>query len=346
MKALRIDAGSTTGEHVGYVVAHDVRNAAGTKFVLRKGNAVTVESLDALRALGRRELHLVYPEPHEIHEDEAGARLARALAGPGVSFRGPFASEFTFTADTRGLLRVDVGALDTVNDLDGITVFTRFDYQPVESGEDIAGAKVTPLIIPRSTIERAEQICRARPPLRVLPFLPKRVAGLVMQRVDARARDRFQAALEVKLEWYGSELVALHEVDGKESFAQVLRGVLDERPDLVMVAGASSLDPLEPLFGALGDLGARVARHGVPVDPGSLLWLAYVGDVPFLGLASSEMFSHKTVVELILPRILAGEPVSRDDLIRLGHGGFLRREMAFRFPSYGGTQPAADEGRG
>ena len=337
MIALRVQAVDVDEGHVGLIVAHDVRNAAGTKFLIRKGGAVEPGTIEALRALGGRELHLLRVEPDELHENDAGGRLARAVAGPKVDFRGPFASEFTFMAAERGLLRVDAEALYAVNDLDGITVFTRFDYQPVEAGDDLAGAKVTPLAIPRATIERVEVICRERPPLRVLPFAPRRVAALVMERVDARSRDRFQAALELKLAWYGSELVLLREVERKDSAVDALRAVLAERPDLVMVAGASSLDPLEPLFGALRELDARVIKHGVPVDPGSLFWLAYVGSVPVFGLASSEMFSHKTVVELALPRLFAGEPVGREELVRLGVGGFLRREMAFRFPAYGGT---------
>jgi molybdopterin biosynthesis enzyme len=163
-----------------------------------------------------------------------------------------------------------------------------------------------------------------------------------MQRVDPASRDRFQAALEVKLAWYGSELIALRDPQPGESYVDILRDVLAHDPDLVMVAGASSLDPLEPLFSALRALNARVVKHGVPVDPGSLLWVAYIGSVPILGLASSEMFSHKTVVELLLPRLFAGERIERRDLVRLGLGGFLRREMAFRFPNYSGPERVDD----
>jgi hypothetical protein len=342
MKALRIDARDVGEEQVGWIVAHDVRNAAGTKFLLRKGSPIDKESVEPLRSLGRRELHLLLAESDELHENDAGLRLARAVAGPGITFRGPFASEFTFSSTERGLLRVDEPTLLAVNDVDGVTVFTRFDYQPVESGEDLAGAKVTPFILPRASIERVEAICRDRPPLRVLPFLRRRVASLVMQRVDPASRDRFQAALEVKLAWYGSELIALREPRPDESYVDVLRDVLAHDPDLVMVAGASSLDPLEPLFSALRALDARVVKHGVPVDPGSLLWVAYIGSVPIFGLASSEMFSHKTVVELLLPRLFAGERIERRDLVRLGLGGFLRREMAFRFPNYSSPERVGD----
>ena len=335
MKRRSVRADAVAEDDVGMVVAHAVRNVAGTKFILRKGDVLTTEHLGQLHALGDRELHLVGVEAGELHEAEAGARLARAIAGPGIELRGPAESQYTLLAQERGLLRVDAERLFAVNSLDGISVLTRFDNQPVDGGDELAGAKVTPLVMPRATVEAVEQICRAGPPLRILPFKPMRVAALILERVDQRARDRFQAVLEHKLAWFGSELVAVGEARSGDRYAEVLRDVLESGPDLIMAAGASSLDPLEPLFGALEAVGAQIVKHGVPVHPGSLFWIAYVGPVPLFGLSSCEMFSHRTILDLVLPRLFAGEPIGRGDLARLGHGGMLGREMAFRFPQYG-----------
>ena len=332
----RLRAPEVGAEHAGLVVAHAVRDAAGRGFVLRKGDIVRPEHLEPLRALGDHELHLLEPGPDELHEDEAGRRLAHAVAGPGISLRGPAESQYTLVAEHRGLLRIDEASLFAVNALDGISVLTRFDYQPVNAGDELAGAKVTPLLLPRATIAQIERTCRERPPLRVLPFLSRRVGALILERVDPKVRDRFREALERKLAWYGSELVVLRETESGTSYLQLLQEVLGGRPDLVMAAGASSLDPLEPLFAALDGLGAQIVKHGVPVHPGSLFWIAEVGEspTPLLGLSSCEMFSHKTVLDLVLPRLLAGENVGREDLVRLGHGGMLGREMGFRFPPY------------
>ena len=343
MIAHRVIAREAGAAHAGLIVAHAVREAGGAGFLLRKGDTVSPEHLSRLHELGDRELHLLECGPGELHEDEAGGRLARAVSGPGVELRGPAESQYTLVAQHRGLLRIDEAALSAVNDFDGISVLTRFDYQPVDRGDELAGAKVTPLVLPLATIERVERICRERPPLRVLPFLPKRVAALVLERVDPKVRERFRTALERKLAWYGSELVALRETDAARSYLDLLGDVLTEGPDLVMAAGASSLDPLEPLFAALDALGARIVKHGVPVHPGSLFWIAQVGAIPLFGLSSCEMFSHKTVLDLVLPRLFAGETVRRDDLVRLGHGGMLGREMAFRFPAYEGRAPSPRE---
>ena len=330
----RVRAADVSPCHVGMVVAHAVRNAAGTKFVLKKGDILADENVGPLRELGDRELHLLEAGQEDIHEVEAGARLSRAVSGPGIDLRGPAESQYTLLATHRGLLRVDVDALDAVNAVDGISVLTRFNYQPVDRGEELAGAKVTPFLLPRVSIERVERICAERPPLCVLPFRPMRVAALLLERVDLRARDRFQAVLERKLAWFGSELVSVQESRPGQPYVELIHGAMAARPDAIMAAGASSLDPLEPLFGALQEVDARIVKHGVPVHPGSLFWITYVGDVPLFGLSSCEMFSHKTILDLVLPRLFAGQSIAHEDLVRLGHGGMLGREMAYRFPSY------------
>ena len=110
---------------------------------------------------------------------------------------------------------------------------------------------------------------------------------------------------------------------------------------MLIVAGASALDPLDPVFGGLTLLGTRMERHGAPAHPGSLLWLARWDDVPVLGMPTCGMFSQATTFDLVLPRLLAGERGGNREIAALGHGGLLSREMAYRFPPY-----RADAARG
>ena len=94
------------------------------------------------------------------------------------------------------------------------------------------------------------------------------------------------------------------------------------------------MDPLDAAFDALERIGARMVRHGVPAHPGSLFWLARAGEVPIVGMPSCGLFSQASVFDLVLPRLLTGERLEAHDLASLGHGGFLTRDMAFRFPPY------------
>jgi len=105
--------------------------------------------------------------------------------------------------------------------------------------------------------------------------------------------------------------------------------------DLLLTAGANATDPLDPTLVALEHLGVRMEKQGAPAHPGSAVWLAYLSDKPIFGVAACGMFSRATVLDLILPRLFTGARVTAGDFNRLGHGGLLSKDMAFRFPAYG-----------
>jgi hypothetical protein len=323
---------------VGRVLAHTVRRPTGKGVLLRKGQVLTAADLPLVRQAGG-ELHLLEPEPGDLHEDEAGGRLARAAAGDGIALSGPNESQYQLVAARRGLFRVDLESLRRINSLDGLSIFTTFDSLPVEAGENVGSVKVTPILLPESRLREAEAICRERPPVVVKPFQPLRVTALVLERIDDAGLERFERALRGKLGWFGAQLIAIERAEDRvDAYIQALEDARELGADVIMTAGASSLDPLEPLFQALDQYGARIVKHGVPAHPGSLFWLAYSDAVPIFGLSSCEMFSHKTILDLILPRLMAGEQVGRDVLIDVGHGGLLARYMSFRFPPYDGKE--------
>ena len=336
MRALAWRPGQSVDEGLlGAVVAHNVRTPNGRGFLLKKGEILDEGGLRRLRD-ARQDVHLLIPAADDVHEDEAGRRLARAVCGPGMAIRGLIGAQYQLVAAHRGLLRVHQDVLRRINDVEGMTVFTRFDYQPVEEGALIAAAKCTPLVIPAAAVREAEAIAAASPPICVLPYQPQSVGVLVLERVDQAARERFRTALGDKLAYFGSRIDSL--VQARQSEREIvpaLQRLLDAGNDVIMLAGASSLDPLEPLFPSLRAVGARIVKHGAPAHPGSLFWLAYAGATPLFGLSSCEMFSQKTVLDLILPRVFSGEPVSREQIVELGYGGLLEAGMDWRFPAYG-----------
>jgi len=176
----------------------------------------------------------------------------------------------------------------------------------------------------------------------VRPFVPMRVGAVVNESLGASAAARFRDALEEKVGWLGSTLVQPAFVAASPN--AVADGISDLRQQgagLIVVAGSRPKDPLDPSYVALERLGATIVRRGVPAHPGSLAWLAQLGEIPVVGMPSCGLFSQATVFDLILPRFLSGEQVGTAELAALGHGGFLTRDMAFRFPPY---RPAKDRG--
>ncbi len=328
---------------VGKILCHSVhRNGAGP-VLLPKGTILEAEDVAKIAAAGLQTVHVVAMEPGEIHEDEAARRLAAAVAGPGVSLRGPVESQMRLVARQNGLLVVDAARLAQLNSIPDVSVFTLYDGQLVSEGKTVAGVKVTPFVVPEARVREAEQLTHSSGAVVQVPaFRPMRVGILVRERLASRAREKFKAAIQAKIAWFGSTISGFRFVP--EDAADVGRALqeLAAGSELVLTAGANATDPLDPTLVALAQVGARMEKQGAPAHPGSAVWLAYLGDVPVFGVAACGMFSKATVLDLLLPRFFAGLRVRASDFNNLGHGGLLSRDMAFRFPPYGGFE-AKDE---
>jgi hypothetical protein len=303
---------------------------------LAKGRIVREEDIPVLRTAGA-ELHLLELEPGDVHEDDASIRLAHAVAGEGLDIRPPVESQSHLRAAYRGLVEVRTGPLEEINRLPDISVFTLFDGQPVREGKAVAATKVTPLAVPEELLAQAESIAlRTRPLVSVRPFLGSTVGVIVRERLTDKARDRFETAIHMKVRWFGSPAPTIcYLPDSADAIARAIADLVDDGVAVVLAAGVNSTDPLDLTIQALDRLGAVTERRGVPAHPGSTCWLSYLGDVPIFGLALCGMFSQTTVLDLLLPRFLAGRQVRAADIAALGHGGVLGKEMAFRFPDYG-----------
>jgi len=229
-----------------------------------------------------------------------------------------------------------VDALAAVNALEGMSVFTLYDLQPVEAGEVIARAKITPLAIPERLVKDAEsRAWSARGLVAVKTFRPHVLGALSRESLAPPQRDRFESSLTEKVDWFGSRLLPVRYAPGDAAaVAAEMESLLAAGAEILIAAGAGSLDPLDPVFVGLERLGGRMVRHGAPAHPGSLLWIADLRGHPVLGMPACGMFSQATTFDLVLPRILAGEPTGVTELAALGHGGLLSRDSAYRFPPY------------
>ncbi len=330
---------------VGMTLTRDVRGPSGER-EFAKGHVVGAGDVSALLALDWEKLHLVEREPGEIQEDEAGRRLSTAAAGidvpaegesaGGVSVGNVSGGHWPITSTRRGLLRVDVGRLERANRIEGICIYTLYDGQIVEAGETVARAKITPFVIAERNVRAVERIAHEGPALvRVLAFRPLAVAAVVQETLGERALGRFRDALAEKVAWFGARLLQPAFVEATDSaLADAVQRVMAEGAEVVIIAGAKAMDPLDPAFGALEKLGVRLERFGVPAHPGSLFWTARLGNVPVLGMPSCGLFSRATSFDLVLPRVLAGEEMGADELAAFAHGGLITRDTSFRFPRY------------
>ena len=326
MKAVRLDGASVQAADIdGRVLTHDLGPD------LRKGTVLGPEHIALLR--GHAEVHAVELEPGDVHEDEAGRRLANAIAklGP-LRVEGPAQSQYRLVATRRGLLRVNAELVGKINALSGIALFTLFDGQAVEAGEEVAGCKVTPVAVPEQVVREASYMALEFRVLELLPFLPLRTAIVVTEKLKPAARSMFAEAVQRKLGWYGANLLGVEEVGRNQAaVAAAYAHTTEAGADLVLFAGASSIDPLDPAYSELARAGGELIRFGMPAHPGSMLWMGRLGRATVLGIASCAGFGKNTSLDLVLPFVFSGSPI---DLAGLGHGGLVEKSAGRRFPPY------------
>jgi hypothetical protein len=329
MRAIRLDGSSVTANDIkGRVLVHDLGPD------LRKGVILGEQHLDRVRRGG--EVHVIEMEPGDLHEDEAARRLAAALAGPGMKATTPVQSQARLLATQRGLVRVNGAAIDAINALGSISVFTLMDGQAVGEGEEVAGCKVTPVAVPGGLIERAERLCREQGPvIELLPFRPLKTFVVATERLKPKARDLFRTAVTSKLGWYGAQLMAVREVARTgPAVAAAYREAIDSGAELVLFAVASAIDPLDPAYAELNHAGGELLQLGAPMHPGRMLWLGRLSDAAVVGVASCAGFGRNSSLDLLLPFVFAYGRADAGDLLRLGHGGLIEAGAGRRFPPY------------
>jgi hypothetical protein len=330
---------------VGSVLARDLTVGADR---WAKGRRLSADDLAALaRVAPGSPVSVLVAEPGELHEDAAALRLAASIAGPSLVVRGPAQSRVDLIAERAGVANVRVADLERLNRIDPLEVFTVFDGQVVEAGDLVASVKVAPHLVEAAIVDAGARHARfgRRPLVWVAPFVASRVGVIVKESVRATARERFEASVRAKVEGLGSRIVAIDYVadDPVAVGAAMAAFVGGPNPvELILTAGAASTDPLDACFVAIAALGGRVVRRGVPAHPGSMLWLARIGRTAILGLPTCGAYSKATAADLLLPRLLSGEPASERTVAKLGHGGILTRSQRFRFPPYARELDAPD----
>ena len=320
MRPTRIERGHLPP--AGAVLAQNVLGSDG-RVVLEKGAVLGAEELQRLSELPWTELHVIELQPGDVHEEEAGRRLADALAGDGVQVE-----------PLSGVVDYDAALLARLNEIDDLAVYVKPPGSIAREGERIGGAKIVPFVTRRERLAAAEGIA-AGGLLRVRRFLPVRVAALVEDSVEERMLSRARRALEEKLAFFGSDLTLVERIPlATDAVADALRAALRSGAELILLAGGNPMDPLDPALLALERAGARMEKHGIPAQPGTLLWLAYAGAVPVIGAPSCGLFAKATALDLLLPPLLTGERLSRAAVAALGAGGLITPEVAWRLAPY------------
>ena len=327
-------------EAVGTVLEHDITEIRPNEFkgpAFRKGHQVCKEDICHLQRLGKNHLYQIDLSEDEIHENEAARILAKAIAGKGVCWADdPREGKINLLADKDGLLIVDTAALAAFNLVDEVVCATLHSHTLVKKGQIIAATRAIPLVMKRVPIERAAATARQNGSVVSVQELRHARAGLVVtgnEVYNGLIQDRFAPILTEKLRWLNSEVRSLEFApDDENQIAAVIRSSLNRGCDLILLSGGMSVDPDDVTRKGIRMAGATEFYYGASVLPGSMFLVAYIGDVPLLGVPACGLYHRITVLDLVLPRILAGERIAKKDLAFLGHGGLCRNCKDCTFP--------------
>lgn len=312
-------------EAAGKILAHKLISADGKK-LFNKGHLLRDEDVAALRAQGITSVVAAALAPTDLGENEAARRVGLALAGEGVRVNAPGVGRANLLATLAGPLRVQVAALERLNNIDeGITIATLREHTLVQPGQLLALVKIIPFAVARACVEDVEAVAQqSAPVIAVRPLARRRVGLIVSGPASARATllDEFTPPVRQRVEYLGSVLESVDYVaHTPEAIAAALR---QQTSELILLAGISAtIDHEDVIPAALRTAGGSVAHFGVPVDPGSLLMLGYLGNAPVIGAPGCVKSLKTNVIDMILPRLLAGERLTRADLVAMGHGGLL-----------------------
>ncbi|MEK6776492.1 MAG: molybdopterin-binding protein [bacterium] len=327
-------------ESVGTVLAHDITEIIPGQFkgrAFRKGHIITESDIEHLRDLGKEHLYVLEIGVDEMHENDAAMQLASVLAGKGVTVsREPREGKLELAASYDGLLKVNVQALYRFNLIGEVMCATRHTNTYVRQGEILAGTRTIPLVIQKKTIDKAVAICKeAGAIVHVLPLLKTNV-GVVITGNEVyygRIKDKFRPVITRKVTEIGSRISDVrYAQDQREIIAGHILDLIAAGSDLIVTTGGMSVDPDDVTRLAVADAGAREITYGSAVLPGAMLMVAYIGEVPVIGVPACGMFHDITLFDLIFPRILAGERIGREALAALGHGGLCLNCKICRFP--------------
>jgi molybdenum cofactor synthesis domain-containing protein len=330
---------------VGLVLAHDLTQILPGTFkgrLFKKGHRIREEDIPALLDIGKEHIYTLHLADGYVHEDEAAERLARAVAGEGVALTDPHEGKVSLKSAIRGLAKLDKAFIDRVNAIDPVVLSTIRTNTPVQPGQQLAGTRVIPLVVQSGVIESVESLARdygaahaedaaaiagtaaAKPPIYVKPFRRLKV-GLVTTGSEVfkgRIQDKFGPIVKRKVEELGSEVTEQRLApDDSETIAGEIRYFLERGVDLILATGGMSVDPDDRTPGAIKRAGADIVSYGTPMLPGSMLLIGYIGGVPVMGLPGCVMHDPYTSFDVLLPRICAGERITRADIVEMGYGG-------------------------
>ena len=323
---------------IGMTLCHDITAMVdgfkGAAF--KRGHVITQEDIPKLLDIGKQHVFIWEENAGEIHEEDAARRLSQMTTVNGAHYGSISEGKIQLFADQDGMFRVDKALLAAVNRIGDITITTLPDHYPVKAGDRLASMRIVPLVTEERQIAEAEALCAGKQLYDLRPFKPLKVGIIITgsEIYHGRIKDKFERVARAKLAHYPAEILGVHVCDDElDMIVGAGRALLAEGAELLIFSGGMSVDPDDLTPSAIREMGAEIISYGVPSQPGNMTLVAYLDQAALLGVPGAAISRPTTMFDVLLPQIFCGDPLTKDDLIRLGEGGLCQMCDSCHFPN-------------
>ena len=323
---------------LGMQLCHDITemNDSFKGAVFKRGHIVRQQDIEHMLRIGKQHIFVWEEQAGEVHEDDCARRMAAMAPVTGAHYTEPSEGKVLLIADKRGMFRVNRKLLKIINAIGDITICTLPDHYPVEPGDRLASMRIIPLVTEEEQIREAESLSAEEKLLDLLSYQRKKVGVIITgsEVYHGRIQDRFAPVIQSKLKQYPSEIVGITICDDDlESIVNAGREHMRNGADFLIFTGGMSVDPDDLTPTAIGQLEAEIISYGIPSQPGNMTLVAYLGDIPILGIPGAAIKLPTTVLDVLLPQIFAGDKLTREDLQTLAEGGLCQMCKACHWPN-------------
>jgi len=334
-----------TVDAVGQILCHDITQIikdVKKDAVFKRGHVIKEEDIPVLLSVGKENLYIWEKQEGMLHENEAAEILYGICKNKYMKPSEVKEGKIEVIADIDGVFKLDTERLYKINSLGEMMIATRHGNTPVKKGDKLAGTRVIPLVIEEYKMKEAQEIGAGKPIMEILEFKHKKV-GIVTTGSEVfhgRIKDTFGPVIIDKFNEFDSEILGQTIVDDdKNGITAAVISYIEIGADVVVCTGGMSVDPDDCTPGAIKDTGAEIVTYGAPVLPGAMLLVAYYNyngkKIPILGLPGCVMYSKRTIFDLILPRIMADDTITKMDIDKLGQGGLCLNCKVCTYPNCG-----------
>lgn len=326
---------------IGKNAVHDMTSIVpGTSkgAAFKRGDTFGAGDLCRLQQMGKNNVYIAESEIGNdwVHEDTCAKAFAKAMCGTGVRPKdAPHEGKVTLMADRNGLLRVNTEGMKRFNMCAGVMAASRNGNTLVRKGTDIAGTRAIPLYLQRPQFEQALQRLQEKPLFEVLPLVTAKAGVLITgdEVYNGVIEDKFHNIIHKKLLALGGDIQCSTIVpDDRTAICNAAQEFVQAGCNIIITTAGLSVDPDDVTRQGLIDAGAHNLLYGAPILPGAMTLVGKIGSIPLLGVPACALFFTHTSLDLLLPRLLAGIEITREELAAMGEGSMCMNCANCSFP--------------